>query len=561
VPHPLGRAALVTLACLLWLVLTEPLLAIVWDEGYTLGRLDRVRSWIAAMRDPVEFARVWVPPTLETVQQDGQPAPRPAEIDTRGELLGAGAIRWFWPFAREEPHGHPPFYALVGLIGDVVTPWRAPLGRARLGTMLALSLAAGAAYAAARRRWGDWAGAVAAGGMVLQPNLFAHGHYATYDALLTALWVGAMLAFAAAVAPRETGSRRAPRWGPAVLFGVLLGAAMDTKLTGWFLPIPLAAWAAVRPGRRRAAVATLALGGALGLLVMFALCPPFWPDPVGGLRRFFASNLSRGETIPIEVQFLGRIYRTPVESLPPWNTLAWTLFVTPLGLLALAVAGSIRLFSRGRPRDDLALLAAVNTLFLLALRALPHTPGHDGVRQFLPAFGCLAVVAAYGAGWAVERWRTWGERAVGLALGEALVSVLILLPVPLSYYSPIVGGLPGAARLGMEPTYYWDALTPAARDWLKLHTPPGGSVLFSTNPTSWFYLRRTGDLAVPIAPFERGRPVWYVVQNRPGAMKPFERDLIARMGPEHVIASKLGVPLVWAFPAETALPMMSGGVP
>ena len=33
-----------------------------------------------------------------------------------------------------------------------------------------------------------------------------------------------------------------------------------------------------------------------------------------------------------------------------------------------------------------------------------------------------------------------------------------MMPVPLSYFSPIVGGLPGATALGMEPTYYWDGL-------------------------------------------------------------------------------------------------------
>ncbi len=539
------------MACLVWLAATEPFLTIVWDEGYTLGRLERVRSWFSALRDPAGFARTWVPPALELVQQDGQPAPRAADLDTRAELFRAPVLRWFWPFAREEPHGHPPFYALVGLVGDVLTPWRAPLGRARLGTMLAVSVAAGALYAAARRSWGVVAGGVAAVAMAAQPNLFAHGHYATYDALLSALWVVAMLAFASAVSPREGASRWSPRWGPALLFGLVLGMAMDTKLTGWFLPLPMAFWAVFRPDRRRAAVTTLALGGVAGLAVMFALCPPLWPDPLGGLRAFFASNLSRGATIPIEVEFLGRIYRTPLESLPWWNTLAWTLFVTPVGLLAMAVVGGVAsLFRPVRPRDDLASLALVHLLFLLALRALPHTPGHDGVRQFLPAFACLAVLSGFGAGWLAERWKRWGKPAVALAVVEALASVLIMMPVPLSYFSPLIGGLPGAARLGMEPTYYWDALTPRSRNWLETHTPAGGSVLFATNPTSWFYLRRQGGLAVPLAAFEGGRPSWYVVQNRPGAMRPFERDLIQKMGADHVIMSKFGVPLIWAFPAE-----------
>ena len=62
---------------------------------------------------------------------------RPDQIDTRGKLLFDPAVlAWFWPFAREEPHGHPPFYALVGLVGDFLVPTWAPLPRARFGPML-----------------------------------------------------------------------------------------------------------------------------------------------------------------------------------------------------------------------------------------------------------------------------------------------------------------------------------------------------------------------------------------------------------------------------------------
>ena len=31
---------------------TEPYLAIVWDEGYTLGREERLREWFHALADP-----------------------------------------------------------------------------------------------------------------------------------------------------------------------------------------------------------------------------------------------------------------------------------------------------------------------------------------------------------------------------------------------------------------------------------------------------------------------------------------------------------------------------
>ena len=50
--------------------------------------------------------------------------------------------------------------------------------------MLAFSLASGAIFGFVTRRWGVWAGALASASWVFQPNLFAHGHYATVDAVL-----------------------------------------------------------------------------------------------------------------------------------------------------------------------------------------------------------------------------------------------------------------------------------------------------------------------------------------------------------------------------------------
>jgi hypothetical protein len=196
------------------------------------------------------------------------------------------------------------------------------------------------------------------------------------------------------------------------------------------------------------------------------------------------------------------------------------------------------------------LLWAGHWAFLLLLRALPHTPGHDGERQFLPAFGMLALLAGLGAAGLTAWWPRGGRALIAAGLAEGAVGIAVMMPVPLSYYSPIVLGLPGATALGMEPTYYWDALDRRALDWLNRNTPAGQSVLFATNPTAWFYLRETGRLRVPVAPFEPGEPAWYVVQNRPGAFRPEERRLIARIGPKHVLAARLGVPLVWAFPFE-----------
>jgi len=576
------------------MVATGPRMAIVWDEGYTLGREARIRMWARAVVDPARFAAGWEPPApgSELVQPDAeppprQPPPRRDEVDTRAKLFSPRVIGWFWPFAREEPHGHPPFYAIEGLVGDWLAPTWADLPRARLGPMLAFSLAAGAIFGFVARGWGAWPGALAAGAWALQPNLFGHGHYATVDALLTSLWAGALMAFARAVG-REG---RSPRWGWTIAFGVLCGWAADTKLTGWFLPIPFVAWSALRRDRR--GWLTLAVGALVGATVLYAFNPGWWADPVSGVVRFLRSNLTRGRTIPIPIEFLGRVYMTPNQSLPWYNTLAWTVMVTPVLFLALATVGAggaivggfrpmvaaMRPRSRSLPykgggdqippsvipghRGNLppsplvgegrgrgaafAVLATLHWVFLLALRAMPHTPGHDGVRLFLPAFGVLAIVAGLGAAMVLGRFPWAGRAIIAGALIEGALAVGLMMPVPLSYFSPAVGGLPGATARGMEPTYFWDALSDEALDWLNANTPPGRSVRFATYPTSWLYLRRSGRLRANLWGSDPGRPAFYVLQNRPGAFGPADVDLVKHVRPAMVV-SKRGVPLVWIFP-------------
>jgi 4-amino-4-deoxy-L-arabinose transferase-like glycosyltransferase len=537
----------VTAATLVLLIATESRLAIVWDEGFTMGREERVREWLRAVRDPAAFASAWVPPSLlqELIQPDGRPPPVASMLDTRAKLFDQQVLEWFWPFAREEPHGHPPFYALVGLAGDVLAPSWHLLPRARLGPMLLFSLTAGALFAFMATRLGVVPGATAAAAFVLQPRLFAHAHYAHYDNILTCLWVGSILAFAKAVEPSEPSPpRTAPRWLWAAAFGLLAGAAAATKLTGWFLPLPFVAWTLIYRDRR--AALTLVSGGAIAALTLYALTPPWWHNPVAGAERFLHSNLTRAETTKIPTLFLGSVILTPKDSLPWYNTLVWTVMVTPVGFLVLALAGAGSILWHAK-RQPLGVLALVHWFFLLALRALPHTPGHDGERLFLAAFGALALVAGFGAkaAWTLERW--W-KMLVPAAVAEGAISIALMMPVLLSYYSPLVGGLPGAARLGMEPTYYWDSVTDQAIDWLNLHSAPYEKVLFPTYPTTWRYLRQTGKLRPGALPHEPGSWAWYVVQNRPGAFGPEDRILVARSGPRHVMVEKWGVPLLWAFP-------------
>jgi len=538
----------VSLATAVLMLATEPRMAIAWDEGYTLGREERLRDWFRGLRDPVRFAETWRPrPMKEELVQNDQVTspPRREQLDTRSKLLfDLDVLAWFWPFARQEPHGHPPFYALLGLVGDVLAPSWPDLPRARLGPILLFCLTAGAIFRFASVRWGGWAAALAAGAWALQPNLFGHGHYAGYDAVLTSLWVLSIIVFAQAVSPQTPSPPDRTRWCWTLTFGLVLGWAAATKLTGWFLPLPFLAWAVLY--RSRQGFKTLFIGLFIAVAVLWALMPPWWNEPLVGVARFLESNLSRGKTIPIKVRFLATVYNTPQESLPWYNTLVWTLFVTPVGFLMLAGVGFWAALRYWR-NESIGLLIAGHWAFLMILRALPHTPGHDGVRLFLPAFGVLALLAGLGARSVLDRWGRWATAAVATALLEGVISIAAMMPVPLSYFSPLVGGLPGATTLGMEPTYYWDALNPEAREWLAENTLPGRTYAFGGFAYSWLYLRRTGELPRQLAPIDPGPPQWLVLQNRPGAFSRDERALIAHGRPAYTV-TKLGVPLIWIFP-------------
>ena len=333
-----------------------------------------------------------------------------------------------------------------------------------------------------------------------------------------------------------------PRWPWVVALGMLLGCAMATKLTGWFIPLPFLAWTAALPRAQRRRRRSWPRGS-LALLVAWLLVPPWWGNPIGGLEAFFESNLTRSKTTRIPTLFLGQIYVTPQSSLPWYNTLAWTAMVTPALFLFLAAGGVVRALRWPRS-DRFGMLVLAHWGFLMALRALPFAPGHDGIRQFLPAFGCLALLVGLGAAEAIQpSKKTRNRSSAALPLLEAALSVALMMPVPLSYFSPLVGGLPGATRLGMEPTYYWDALD-RQHPRLAQHQYSARARSSSSAPTqrpgSTFVKPTSSNRLVAGLEAQDIPLAWYIVQNRTGMFNPVDRGLVDRLGTKYVISRKAG---------------------
>ncbi len=363
---------------------------------------------------------------------------------------------------------------------------------------------------------------------------------------------------------------------PPALWAVAAIAARRLKSSpDWLRPSPtVACW-----------TASVGLAPTLTLL----LVPNWWSDPLRGIAIFLWSNLTRQQTTFIPTRFFGTLYEF---SLPWYNTLAWVGLTVPPIVLLLIVMGVVgtatrrsgsevrgsrieeRERSAGQRADSsacnpqfsilgpqsLAWLLLLNAATLLVIRALPGAPGHDGERQLLGSFPFLACLAGVGA----EFLRAWLARWRGAVLAAWLVGGLVAATIgsaaaatwhyrsaPLSYYTELIGGVRGAAKLGLEPTYYWDALDRPAVEWLNSHTPGNERVLFCNYPATLDYLRQAGELRVEIRPDRPGEWRWYVLQNRPGlfAETPWNRWL-AEHGRPAFTRELDGVPLIWIFPFE-----------
>ena len=193
------------------------------------------------------------------------------------------------------------------------------------------------------------------------PRTFAHAHYAHYDMPVTCLWLLAQVAFLK--------SLRSSRW--IVAFGVLLGLAAGTKLTGWFAVVPPLVWWAVYRRNRRwpaaapachlrrparvAAAAPLArrIAGDAGPGAWHtaggphALCHParLVEAPLWGLGRFLVSNLTREQSVPVTSLYLGTVYRFAL----PWhNTLVLTAVTTPVVVAGAGAPGIGSTLARAR---------------------------------------------------------------------------------------------------------------------------------------------------------------------------------------------------------------------
>jgi 4-amino-4-deoxy-L-arabinose transferase-like glycosyltransferase len=317
--------------------------------------------------------------------------------------------------------------------------------------------------------------------LIVMPRLFSHAHLGALDLFIAAAWCLALIK-----ADRALMSDR-PIRGMAIA-GVFFGLAMLVKIHGWLLPPIVLANALWRLGFKRAIVA-MTVWTSIGLAVFFVGWPWLWFDTLNRLQTYLGTGVER---VAIYVQYFGQVYR---DKDVPWH-FPWVYFATtvPVGLHAIGIVGGVRAF---RERDARTIYLITTIAVILAFFST-NVPVYDGERLYLLVFPLWAIVIGKGFStlWtrvsnlsrglklatttakastdpktatepldrpnlATTRVATpWFRRGLLVFLISQSLGLLLIFPYGLSYYNLLVGGLPGAERLGLEVMYWSESVDP-----------------------------------------------------------------------------------------------------
>jgi 4-amino-4-deoxy-L-arabinose transferase-like glycosyltransferase len=443
--------------------------------------------------------------------------------------------------------------------------------------------------------WGKQAfdrhvGLIAALLYALVPTTFYHAHLDCFDVPIATMWL--FTAYCFYQAHRNGG------WGWAITTGIVYGFTLNTKHNSWFLPIALLAFSLLARGTkltRDGALSQLRIPKAwlamvtLGPLVCVATWPWLWHDTA---RRFHEYMLFHLHHDYYNMEFLGTTYwKPPFPRSYAWLMTAATVPMVTLALFGLGLGRS--LVTRGFPY----LYQWLQTCFRTAGRSLPSwippfspaprdptsvellwaialvinyapwlsrgTPIFGGTKHWLTAYPFLCLFAGLGFRWLVSLVRStlpsnlpnvFSNYLLVPLLGVSVViapavETLRVHPWGLASYTPLVGGNPGAATLGLNRSF-WGYTTGSVVEFLNEHVPRYGTVyVHDTAWSSWTMLQHDGRLRKDIrgvgSPAGADAALYHHEQHMEGV----EYQIWVAMGTTSpaLVAGPDFVPTIWVY--------------
>jgi len=537
---------------LAWLLGTVSDLGYARDEGFYYQAARTYEAWFdLLLRDPAQ-------------------ALAPAVVDRH------------WQVNHEHPALMKTLFALSRRLLFEHWGWFAEPGTAhRFPGMVMGSLAVALVFVWGRLALGRRAGLVAALLFALLPRVFFHAHLACFDVAAAAMWTATALSLWLAI------ERRSLAW--AIGTGVSYGLFLDTKHNAWLFPAVVVAltaldlfdWRRAELRSRRPPVFWALLSVlVLGPLVLYAAWPWLWHDPLVRVAKWVRFH-TRHEYYNME--FLGvTYYRPPMPRLYAWvMTVATvpgiTLLLSLLGLWAGIcqdlgarwpwLAARLGAIGRGELGSVRGRTTVAVWLLSVAVAYAPwwstSTPIFGGTKHWLTAYPFLCLFAGLGFEGVVSRLeralaaagaRAPLVRALPAAVGLAVVAGPLAMtagshPWGLTAYTPLVGGAPGAATLGLNRTF-WGYATGAVQASVNALTPPGGRVyVHDTALQSFALLREDGRLRADLHGTLDIAGSEVALYHHEPHMRRVEHQIWVTYGTvaPAVVGAVQGVPVVWVY--------------
>jgi hypothetical protein len=442
----------------------------------------------------------------------------------------------------------------LGLFPDPGTALRFP-------GMLMAGIAVAVLYLWGRQAAGRPAGVAAALAFALMPHVFFHAHLACLDVGAAAMWLLTSYLYFRAFSER--------RLGFVIAAGVVYGLFLDTKHNAWLLPFALLAHLAfVRfvewrrkipregPFVPRALLSVLLLGPP----VFFAVWPWIWFSTGERLAEWVRFHLGHDY---YNMAFLGHTYwKPPMPRLYAWLMTLGTVPAITLVLFALGLVDSVRaaLKSDDTPRLSIDSFWLIGLLVSYAPWLSTDTPIFGGTKHWITAYPFLALFASRGFSVLAARVALLHEKlgarpaAVRGALGAALAAGPAVMtigshPFGLSFYAPIVGGVPGAASLGMNRSF-WGYTTGSLTEVVNQRAKPNASVyLHDTAVQSFELLRADGKVRPDLRGTLAISASSLALYHHEDHMQRVEYQTWVDYGTVQPVAMRLfqGVPIVWLY--------------
>jgi 4-amino-4-deoxy-L-arabinose transferase-like glycosyltransferase len=490
IPHWLQKrkiqVVLIMVLTLVLLVATEPQIGLTWDEDIYMRASEIYTSWFGKL------------------------------ITQPAAALTKYGIDQSWSFNNEHPPLDKIWSGIVWLGARFIFNDETAH---RLGNMILVSVMVGLLYWLIAESYGFAAGLATVAALLTLPRFFFHAHLAALDMPATCAVVFVTFLF------WKTKDNLSWKW--TLILGLVWGLAFATKVNAVFVPPILFLWALLFRRQLRLLVRIVVMT-LIGVPFAFSIWPWLYPD-------IPARVLSYLGFVTVEHWKIGQWYLGKLYMPPPWHfpfVMVWA--VVPLTLTVLYWIGIVRAGWKWREADSLGGLLFLNVLVPILALTTGKSMVYDNERLMMHVFPFLAALAGMGFGWLLIgiQWATdrlqkprWAVPVTGLAVLLAFlpqsISLVRLYPHLLSYYSESVGGIPGAARLGLETTYWCETYS-AALPYLNEHAKPGDMIWvdpLSQNVMVYYQVhgRLRSDVKIAYSPYA---PTWPFVYDEYGPPTP-----------------------------------------